>query len=158
MKAVESSKEYRPELIFAQAQLFRHMSWEVLRALMLACEIKALDEGEFVFDEGQDGSALYVVVKGRVEIIKGAGQPGAAVLGSLGESQFFGEMALLGNVVRSAGVKATEASEVAEVSRAVFKKLAVYYPDQYVILMKNLALDLAGRLKKLDVKFASRAA
>lgn len=80
---------------------------------------------EVIFDEGEEGQALYLVMSGLVQISRG--QEGARQLVTeLGPGSFFGDLALLDNSARSAQARALEACEV-----------AVFFRDDFLALMEN---------------------
>ena len=53
------------------------------------------EPGETVFDEGDTGDSLYMILAGRVEVLKRF-RLEPQVVGTLGPGEYFGEMALLG--------------------------------------------------------------
>ncbi len=59
-----------------------------------------------IIRKGQAGDCMYFIAEGEVEV----DLPGKKVL--LGEGAFFGEMALLGNNLRSADIAATRVSKL----------------------------------------------
>ncbi|HET9552127.1 MAG TPA: cyclic nucleotide-binding domain-containing protein, partial [Anaeromyxobacteraceae bacterium] len=84
--------------------------------------------GEPIVEEGEAGTAFYVVATGRVAVTKRdeAGEPVA--LAHLGEGEFFGEMALLSGAPRAATVAAEGEVEVLELPAAVLQALAGRHP------------------------------
>jgi CRP-like cAMP-binding protein len=83
---------------------------------------------EVVFDEGEDGQALYLVMSGRVQISRGHGAH-RQVVSELGPGSFFGDLALLDDSPRSAQVRALDACE-----------LAVFFRDDFLALMETDAV------------------
>lgn len=83
---------------------------------------------EIVFDEGEEGQALYLVMSGHVQISR-AHSRGRQIVGELGPGSFFGDMALLDNSPRSAQVRALDACE-----------LAVFFRDDFLALMETDAV------------------
>jgi CRP/FNR family transcriptional regulator, cyclic AMP receptor protein len=83
---------------------------------------------EIVFDEGEEGQAVYVVMSGRLEISRGH-DGGRHVVNELGAGSFFGDLALLDNSPRSAQVRAVDACE-----------LAVFFRDDFLALMETDAV------------------
>ncbi len=61
--------------------------------------------GEVIFEEGDEGLGMYLVVSGRVDIMRGS-----ARLADVGPGEFFGELALLDDAPRSATARAAEPS------------------------------------------------
>jgi len=103
--------------------------------------------------EGDTGDRMYFVRTGRVRVVKGP--PGAPTvqLTEFGPGDFFGEMSLVESVVRSASVIATEPTCVFTLKGMDFYKLYRQRPDQYGVVMLNIARDLARRLRQLDEHF-----
>jgi CRP-like cAMP-binding protein len=77
---------------------------------------------EIIFDEGEEGQALYLVMSGRVIISR---QLGAAreVVAELAAGSFFGDLALLDNSPRNAQTRALDNCELAVFFRADFMGL-----------------------------------
>ena len=67
--------------------------------------------GEVIFDEGEEGNALYIVRKGRVVICR-QGRPEHPIA-EIGAGSFFGELALLDPAPRSAQARALEPCQLA---------------------------------------------
>jgi NADH dehydrogenase len=81
------------------------------------------EPGETVFDEGDTGDSLYMILSGQVEVIKRfAGEP--QVVRTLGPGEYFGEMALLGRHPRSAGTRALSALDLLVLPGSDFSALA----------------------------------
>ncbi|MYM32850.1 cyclic nucleotide-binding domain-containing protein [Duganella sp. FT50W] len=80
---------------------------------------------EIVFDEGEEGQALYLVMSGRV-IISRAHDGGRELVAELAAGAFFGDLALLDNSPRNAQTRALENCE-----------LAVFFRDDFMGLMET---------------------
>ena len=61
---------------------------------------------EVVFDEGEEGQAIYFILKGNVLIC--TQQPEAKTIATLEQGSFFGELALLDSAPRSAQARAAD--------------------------------------------------
>jgi NADH:ubiquinone reductase (H+-translocating) len=81
------------------------------------------EPGELVFEEGDSGDSLYMIISGQVEILKRFGAEQQTVR-LLGPGEYFGEMALLGRHPRSAGARALTALEVVVLPGSDFSALA----------------------------------
>uniref|UniRef100_A0A7S2CVG8 Cyclic nucleotide-binding domain-containing protein n=1 Tax=Haptolina brevifila TaxID=156173 RepID=A0A7S2CVG8_9EUKA len=80
------------------------------------------DDGEVIFEQGDDGDAFYVVLSGSavVERIE-EGADHVTVLAELREGAYFGERALLKNDVRFGTVKATSKLRTMSITRQKFE-------------------------------------
>ena len=74
--------------------------------------------GEVLFEEGKKGDSFYIVLRGRVELVKRARDGSEEKLAVAREGETFGEMALLNQSPRSATARAIEPSSLLELSRA----------------------------------------
>jgi NADH:ubiquinone reductase (H+-translocating) len=81
------------------------------------------EPGETVFEEGDTGDSLFMIISGEVEVLKRFdGEP--RLVGQLGPGQYFGEMALLGRRPRSAGTRALTALDLLVLPGSDFSALA----------------------------------
>ncbi len=76
-----------------------------------------------IIRKGQQGDCMYFIASGEVEV----DLPGKKV--RLGEGTFFGEMALLGNTLRSANITTTRLSRLLVLDLVDFRLLMARHPD-----------------------------
>src|SRR5437016_5671833 len=96
----------RAELL-GRAEFFAGMDRVSLARLTAHLETINLAPGEMLFDQGDDGDALYVVAEGAMDIVVSAPDGrGQTVVSTLGPGSFLGEMALVTGEPRSAMVRA----------------------------------------------------
>ncbi len=105
--------------------------------------------GAVIVREGDPGDRMFFVQSGRVRVLKAEG----VALAEFGPGEFFGEMSLVESVVRSASVVALEPTRVWTLRGVDFYQLYRRQPEQYGIVMLNIARDLARRLRRLDEQF-----
>ena len=86
------------------------------------------EEGETVFDEGDAGDSLFMIISGQVEVRKRFDEEDR-VVGTLGPGEYFGEMALLGRDPRSATARALTALDVLVLPASDFSALAGSLPQ-----------------------------
>jgi NADH dehydrogenase len=81
------------------------------------------EPGEVVFNEGDVGDSLFMILSGQVEVSKHfGGEPRA--IGTLGPGEYFGEMALLGHHPRNATTRALTPLDVLVLPGSDFSALA----------------------------------
>ncbi len=83
---------------------------------------------EIVFDEGEEGQALYLLMSGRVRICRQQGER-QQVVAELEPGSFFGDLALLDNSPRNAQARAVEHCE-----------MAVFFRDDFLALLETDAV------------------
>jgi CRP-like cAMP-binding protein len=96
-----------------------------------------------VFEEGDPGRALFVVVEGAVEITRATAQ-GAYVLNMLGPGDAFGELALIDDFPRSATARiVTVPGRLLILYKSDFDTLIDGNPRIALVVMRNLSRMLA---------------
>jgi CRP-like cAMP-binding protein len=118
--------------------LFEDLSVRELKIVQGMLHDRAYLAGEVIFDEGDQGNALYIVRTGRVLICRQS-RPSAPIA-ELGPGSFFGELALLESVPRTAQARALEAS-----------RLAVFFGSDFLSLLdteSNLANKILLRFAR----------
>ena len=86
------------------------------------------EEGEVIFDEGDAGDSLFMILAGQVEVLKRFGDE-RRVVGLLGAGEYFGEMALLGRDPRNATARALTTLDVLVLPASDFAALAGSLPE-----------------------------
>ena len=81
--------------------------------------------GDYIFKEGDPSVSFYIIESGEVEVLRTSAESGKeTVLAVLGQGDFFGEMALLENRNRSAGVRARTNVELTVMGSKVFQQIS----------------------------------
>jgi CRP/FNR family cyclic AMP-dependent transcriptional regulator len=119
--------------------------------------VRDFEAGRWIVREGDKGHSFFILVEGDVEVVKNADSPHAVTLATLRRGTFFGEMCVVDPVPRAASVLALSPVKAIEIKAATLHHLYKQMPDQYAIVLLNLARDMARRLRMLDEAFAARA-
>ncbi|MGZ3474145.1 MAG: cyclic nucleotide-binding domain-containing protein, partial [Polyangiales bacterium] len=101
--------------ILAKMQLFSRLTERELLRVMQVASIREYQPGETIIKEGEKGDELFIVLSGKVAVMRGD-----AVLTHLGPGEHVGEMALIRSVPRSASVVADVVSEMVAIKRSDF--------------------------------------
>ena len=108
--------------------IFSPLTQEELARLASAVGSHTYAPGESIIRAGDAGDSMFVVNRGGVDVrITDNGRP--VTVASLGEGEFFGEMALLTGQPRSANVVAVEETEVLEIGHDALKQLFDANPE-----------------------------
>ncbi|MDP9361874.1 MAG: DUF1003 domain-containing protein [Acidobacteriota bacterium] len=105
----------RQELL-ATIPLFESLTQEDLDGLTIRLEESHYEPGEVIFRQGDDGSSLFIIEDGAVDIAYGEGA-GNVVLATLFNGQYFGELSLFDGAPRSATATAAKATHVIRLDR-----------------------------------------
>ncbi len=120
--------------------VFAPLSTDELRQLAMATVGHVFAPGETLIRAGDEGSSMFVVHNGRVQVQlteSGKSRPVAV----LSEGNFFGEMALFTGEPRTASVVALEETEVLEIGHAAMKHLFETNPS----LVESISWTIAER-------------
>ena len=98
---------------------------------------------EVIFDKGDEGQAIYIIIDGGVSIWP-QGKPADGQVFELGPGTFFGDLALLDDSVRSAQARAAVNTTVAVFFRADFMSLL----ETHGVIASKISLQLARHIGK----------
>jgi len=138
-----------------KVRLFREqgLSRKELVTLATFSQERSFPEGSYVFQEGDEGKEMYVIVEGRVMICKYIPGGGEEALAILDRGDFFGEMALLDGEPRSADARAYGgALTVLALDQATVREVLGLDPDAALDFLRLLCRLLADRLREIDEK------
>lgn len=111
-------------LALKSASLFRQTPADVLADVAGRVEEVSFGAGETIFQKGDRGDSLYIIVSGKVQV-----WDGIRLLNELREGAIFGELALLDPAPRSATVKAVEAVLLLQLNDAHFRLILAERPE-----------------------------
>jgi CRP/FNR family transcriptional regulator, cyclic AMP receptor protein len=107
---------------------------------------RSYDAGELIFEEGQPGAALFLILSGRV-VIERSREDNTLALATLEEGAFFGEMALLNEAPRSADARALEQTRALALYRNDLSDLIQRDPQGACQVYRALATMISDRLR-----------
>jgi len=102
--------------LLAKIALFESLTEEDLDNLTMRLEEVVYEEGDIVFRQGDEGSSLFIVEDGAIEIGYGEGKT-RVVLAALFNGQYFGELSLFDGSPRSATATALKRSTLIRLDR-----------------------------------------
>jgi CRP/FNR family transcriptional regulator, cyclic AMP receptor protein len=106
---------------------------------------RCIDEygiSEVIFEEGSVGHELFVVLEGKVDIVKQSGTATTLIV-TLGKGEFFGEMAVIDGSARSAtAITAAAKTRVMRINHARFVYLVSQQPAFALMIMDALSKRL----------------
>jgi CRP/FNR family transcriptional regulator, cyclic AMP receptor protein len=106
-----------------------------------------LGPGDFLFQEGDSGEKMYVLLEGDIEVFLGD-----FVLETAGPGMLIGEMALIDEGPRTANAVAKTACRLTQIDRRRFYFLVQQHPHFATHVMKTLA----DRLRDMNAVAAAR--
>jgi signal transduction histidine kinase len=119
---------------------------EDLEELAEAAEQQVYEAGDVIIQEGDEGDAVFFIVKGHVEVVKQFDDGSERFLHTSGPGEPFGEMALLQAGGRTATVRAGEPLHVLKIGREPFLNVLGRSPS----LSVRVLVRITGRLRDAD--------
>jgi CRP-like cAMP-binding protein len=139
----------------SQVYLFRELTPGEMDILISISKEKRVKKGDMIFREGDVGDSFYLIVSGSVRIstiIPGVGEEALTILR---EGEYFGEMALIDDVPRSASAIANDDTILLLIGRDDFRKLLAQETGIAYKLLWVFTRTLCARLRKTDEQLKS---
>lgn len=124
---VSAEPEKMPNLEI-ETKLFRGLSAEEFEQVVSKLSLRHYEEDTIVVREGDPGDSMFIVVRGEVRVLTKNAQQKEVVLANLGEGEFFGEVSLLTGRPRTATILTNVDSELLELTRDDYERIASKYP------------------------------
>lgn len=121
--------------LLPQIRYFDNFTELELRRLIELGYRERLNKGEILFNEGDEGDALYILLEGSVEVFVPQMNKQLAILK---RGAFFGELSLLLGIPRTASVKALENSILFAIHSVKIKQLMQDYPELADVILQSL--------------------
>ena len=142
------SLEQEVELI-RQFPIFSQIQPAMQKLLCFSSERLTFDVGQVMFNAGDSADAAYIIIEGSVEISVPT-PSGPIVVNTLGRNDIIGEIAIFGDVPRTATATAQTKLETLKISKELFTKIIRENPDAALELIKVLAGRLANTTQQLS--------
>ncbi len=131
--------------------IFADLAEETLEKIGKLGKTKVFDKDSTILMEHESGTALFVIIRGKVKVFRVSDDGREVILSIMSESDFFGEMAILDGLTRSANVMSIEESEIFIIQRSDFLDLLYQHPEVSISLLQ----ELTKRLRAADMKIKS---
>jgi ATP/ADP translocase len=135
-------------LLLRGIEIFEALSVSELAAVASVTEEIICRPGDIIIKEGETGENMYLVIKGEVSVIKNQGKKDEIELDRISSGDYFGEMALFEDILRSATIRAEQESHLLVLHKQEFKEIVREYPQ----IALNICKVLSGRIRKLHKK------
>lgn len=122
-------------------------------ALEQISQPKYFDKDEYVCYEGQLGKEMYIVLRGSIGVFITGVLGNLTKVATIGEGQFFGEMAIFDNQPRSASCIALEDTVCIAIDKGNLQKFLATCPDMAEVIMTGMS----SRIRKLNTDLYKRS-
>lgn len=130
--------------------LFGGLSDETLRNFTSPLNVIEIAAGAIIFNEGDAGREMFVVLAGRMEVIKLSKRNREIVVASLRSGTWFGERSILDVMPRPATIRAAEATRLLRVTAHDLDVLYRRDLKSYTLLVLNITREMSRQLRLAD--------
>jgi CRP-like cAMP-binding protein len=120
-------------IVLKSASLFSQTPGNVLADIAQLVQEISFDSGALVFNKGDFGDSLYIIVSGKVQV-----WDGKRLLNELGKGDIFGELALLDPAPRSASVRTIEPTHLLQLDETHFRTILAERPELPTAIIRVL--------------------
>jgi CRP/FNR family transcriptional regulator, cyclic AMP receptor protein len=138
--------------VLSRSPLFEMLSNQELEYVADLSRPRKYAAGQVVFEEGELGDSLYVIVSGEVEVLRRDEKGNPRLLTRLGPPEFFGEMSLIDKEYRSAAVRARVDSELLQLTAENLTTFRKQHRDGFTFVVINIARVLSARLRESNAR------
>lgn len=145
--------------ILSQADIFEELSSTQLELIGSICNERHYQADDVLFEENTPGDEMYIIASGEVQIqvdpslIDSKETGGSMTIATLRRGQSFGEVALVDEGLRSASARCSQQdTHLIVIPRDKLMLLCDTYPQLGYRLMRNLAADLAMKIRHTDLQ------
>ncbi len=146
-------KDFDQEIALEDLEVFVGMEkahFDILRQ-MLVREHHGKDQ--CIFEEGSSGTEMYFLASGSVSVVGNLPDSDRKVrFTGIGPGVVFGEMAILGNMQRTASIYADNDVVCYSLTKEHFQVLGFEHPDIIIRLLLNMSMQAAHRLEMTSVQ------
>ncbi|MBN1102004.1 MAG: cyclic nucleotide-binding domain-containing protein, partial [Deltaproteobacteria bacterium] len=132
--------------------IFEGLAVSELAAIASVTEEVRYSQGSVIIKEGETGETMFMIIEGEVAVIKGSEGSSQIVLDHIRAGDYFGEMALFEDLVRSATIRSEQETRVLVLHKREFTEIVREYP----LIALGICRVLSQRLRKLHEKVQSR--
>jgi predicted acylesterase/phospholipase RssA/CRP-like cAMP-binding protein len=127
----------------ALKNVFGDIDDALLRNLLINMDCCHCDSGQTLFNQGEPGDAMYIIVQGRLRFVVREPDGSERILHESGAGDCVGEFSLLAESgtpesLRTATVYATRSTDMVFITRPVFEKLLEQYPQVLMSLTRKI--------------------
>jgi CRP/FNR family cyclic AMP-dependent transcriptional regulator len=140
------------EAQLARVPFFEGLTTEALALIANATTEESHATGTKIFQYGDVGDKLFVLLEGRVRISREVAGMGEEALAVLGPGEVFGEMSLIDEAPRSADARVHERCRLLVISKEAFDELLFIHKDLAYEVLWNCVRILSTRLRETNEK------
>lgn len=134
--------------MLSESKLLNHLPYSELESIARHFGILEIAQDETIFEEGDDGSFMFIVYTGRVAIIKSDQNGREVVMATEGAGHTLGEMAVLDGERRSAACVAETDCILVTLSRDAMDEMLETQSRIGAKILRAIAVSLSRRMRR----------
>ncbi len=130
----------------------KELAWEDVQIMTSYLSLREYKEGEFIFNEGDPGDYMGLLIEGAVSILKETDEFMEKLVLTLPAGTHFGEMSIIEGGRRSAAAFAQSDVVLLALTKEKFDELVEAYPFLGVKILRKIVKILSRRLRQTTGK------
>ena len=132
--------------------LFRGLNEKEYEIVISYFKEKDIKKGEFILKEGEYSSKAFVLIEGKVNVIKATIYNDDYIVTDIeaGGNEFFGEVNLIDRGLVTSTIQAKTDCKILEIEHNEFVELMDEYPHIAIKLLWVISYDITKHLRKAD--------
>lgn len=145
--------------ILKKFPLFKNLTSQELEKIANGIEVKEVADGATICQRGTPGGSLYLIKKGKVEVILPLYryEEKQHVVSILSDGMFFGELSFFDGKKCSSDVRAKGNVTLLELKRSIYDEIIESDPDRGYDIQNKIILTLIHTIKKMNEKYSYNA-
>ncbi|KAF8862570.1 patatin-domain-containing protein [Acephala macrosclerotiorum] len=137
--SLERIVEKYPVVLLTMAKRLTSLLPRLILHIDFALEWVQVNAGQVIYHQGDDSDAIYIVLNGRLRLVKNNEEAGMKVMGEYGQGESVGELEVMTESVRPATLHAIRDTELAKFPKTLFNSLAQEHPGITIKISKIIA-------------------
>jgi hypothetical protein len=130
--------------------IFSHLQFKELLAIASISRAETFYKGDTIVKQGERGYTMYIITSGAVRILSRS-EGREVTLATLGENDYFGEMALFDDSPRSATAVAESEVRALTINKREFRDMLREYPAVSIMMCEEFCRRLRRTIEKVSV-------
>jgi len=139
-----------------KSRLFEGLLPEEIEMLSELTQRKEFESDAVVFEQGEAGDSLYLLVEGSVDVVRKRDDGSEHVIATIEAPNFFGEMSLIDKEYRSATIRARTDARMLCLTNENLHSFARVYKNGFTLVVINIARVLSARLRETNEKLLAK--
>ncbi len=128
--------------IIARISLFSMLTKRDIKRIAKRAQLHSYKKGDVIIREGERDGRVFILIEGQVEVIISLGTDKERKVGMFGPDNYFGEMAVLDDYVRTASIVAVRDTHTLSLDHWNIRDEIAKYPSIAIELIQTLSRRL----------------